>query len=260
MPGHGGVGDNANKAYPLCLKPPCVPGPRVTRARWSPLVIGASPFPNVGRCPHDDSVDPDAPYWLLISGGAVGGAMLTTLANFALKAVDLRHRHDEARREHYVAMHLSIDNLHQAVLDAVTANNRRTFDGDPEPAPGVAGAAWIRAQTTTAEAQDKYNEAMRAYRLLSLFAPARVMEPLNDALIPMAAVFVRLHHVATADPGRLPVPEYPHEAVHRFTNAVRKDLGMRNLPLFDNPASSGWGIESDSLGHALIAQQAVTDR
>jgi hypothetical protein len=199
-------------------------------------------------------VDPNAPYWLLILGGAVGGALLTTLANFALKAVDLRHRHDETRRDHYVAMHLAVDNLHQGLLDAVTANNRRTFDGDVELPPGTAGHAWLQAQKTVAVAQDKYNDAMRAYRVLSLFAPGKVMEPLNDALIPMAAVFVRLHHVATVDPGRLPVPEYPHDAVHRFTNAVRKDLGIRNLPLFDNPASGGWSMESKSLGHAVIAQ------
>jgi hypothetical protein len=175
---------------------------------------------------------------LLILASALGGAGVTGLVAVALKAVDLSHRHDDTRRDHYVTMHLALDSLHQTVLDGVQANNGQTFGGETAPGTDAMFEAWTAARTAAAEAQAKYNDAMRAYRLVGLFAPAKIMEPLNNALIPMTASFLELHRMVTGeDSKRLPIPEYPHDAVHRFANAVRQDLGMRKLKLYDNPAS-----------------------
>ena len=197
----------------------------------------------VGLAGEDGAVDPDTPYWLLLLASALGGALVAAAVAVAMKVVDLRHRHDETRRDYYVAMHMKVDDLHQALLDGITANNKRTFDKSGE---GV--TAWERARDAVAKAHERYNDVMRTYRTVGLFAPGRVLEPLNDALIPITVNFVELHRVvATGDQVRLAVPEYPAEAVHRFTNAVRRDLGMRKIKLFENPVSDPGQIGSSVL-------------
>lgn len=184
-------------------------------------------------------MDPNAPYWLVILASALGGAVVAAVVAVALKVVDLRHRHDETRRDHYVAMHLALDDLHQALLDGVSANNGQTFGGETAGDTASMFNAHQLAQKAGSEAQAKYNAAMRAYRLVGLFAPAKVMQPLNDALHPMTTAFLKLHSVVISeDPKPLPLPEYPDEAAHRFANAVRTDLGMSQLKLYDNPAIS----------------------
>jgi hypothetical protein len=94
--------------------------PRIERAGTPPLIVGASG--------EDGVVDPNSPYWLLLLASALGGAVVAAVVAVALKVVDLQHRHDEIRRDHYVAMHTALDDLHQALLDGVTANNRLPFD------------------------------------------------------------------------------------------------------------------------------------
>lgn len=47
--------------------------------------------------------------------------------------------------------------------------------------------------------------------------------------------------MAMVEASPLPVPNYPQEAVHRYRNAVRQDLGMSELKLLDHPAAAGTG-------------------
>ncbi|MCZ2848087.1 hypothetical protein [Modestobacter sp. VKM Ac-2978] len=67
-------------------------------------------------------MDPETPYWLVIAASALGGAGLTGLVTAASKAVDLRHRHDDTKRDHYVALLDALDALHQATLPAALAS------------------------------------------------------------------------------------------------------------------------------------------
>ena len=91
------------------------------------------------------------------------------------------------------------------------------------------------ASAALAKTSPAYHEARRSYQTISLFAPAKVMEPLNDAWIPTVHLYQAIHQVAMEEPAPLPMPEYPHQAMHRYQNAVRRDLGMRKLKLFDHP-------------------------
>ncbi|KGH46612.1 hypothetical protein IN07_11435 [Modestobacter caceresii] len=175
----------------------------------------------------------DTPLWLLLTASAFGGAALTGLITLGTKLVDLRHRHDETRREHYVALFTAYDDLQQAVVNLCGLWNVQPSkplgewseeEQAQRDAVGDAGEAAHKA----------YAVARRAEQIVYLFAPRRVAKKVLDVSEVLDSNFHRIYrandnfldHLGQV-PESLPEPEFPSDAWYAMRRAMRRDLGVR---------------------------------
>jgi hypothetical protein len=181
---------------------------------------------------HAAVVNVDTPLWVLLVASALGGAIVTGVVTFSGKVMDLRHRHDETRREHYVNLLLAGDDLQQALVNVTAAYNRL---------PSKPRADWedidlkLRdAANDTGKAADAtYVAWRRAEQTVLLFAPRRVAQQVEMVADAMRANFLRTHRESerfvddpASGPNQLPPPDFP-EAWNDLRRAMRRDLGVR---------------------------------
>lgn len=181
-------------------------------------------------------MDPDAPYWLVITASAAGGGLLTLLGTVTTKWVDLRHRHDDERRSRYLTVLDSFDALQQALINAVNAHNARAFTDPPDMTPEIRTAMATARQRATelgTIASERFEDARRAYLAVSLFAPWRVMVALSAVFDVLQGQYLTLQRTLTTEPNPAPLhaPEWPDREWLDFRQQVRRDLGVRQ----------GWG-------------------
>src|SRR4051812_7197412 len=76
-------------------------------------------------------MDPETPWWLVITASAVGGALVNVVWNAVDRLLERRHRHDETRRDHYVALMTALDELQQGLVSAESTWRLLPLDRPP---------------------------------------------------------------------------------------------------------------------------------
>ena len=186
-------------------------------------------------------VSVSTPVWVLLTTGAVAGALLSSTANLAIAWLGARrtekHRHDDTRRDHYIAVLSALDQFMQSLVDAVGAHNRwgllaASANDAEEFKSAETQAAFQLAEQRLREAIQAAQTVRASMHTVSLFAPTSVVNPLNDLY---AAVFVNYYEFTTdlrhAGPSVLPLelPTWPDGKSEEFRDGVRSDLGLPRL-------------------------------
>jgi hypothetical protein len=179
-------------------------------------------------------MDVQTPVWVLLVGSAFGGGVVAALSAWLTWHLTFRHRHDETRRDAYVAMLAAVDEVHQALVDAVAANNRRFEHTSDVPEEQLALEV-ERAAHAVDDVVAKLAAARRAAATLILFAPASATEPLVLLMGQVWRNWTALER-AWEEAVRWDAPELPGELWADFVEAARRDFRVRVETV---PTSSG---------------------
>ncbi|KQS57833.1 hypothetical protein ASG36_14675 [Geodermatophilus sp. Leaf369] len=176
-------------------------------------------------------MDPDLPYWLVITASALGGAGLTGLVTAATKVVDLRHRHDDTKRDHYVALLDALDAWHRATVPAAIAASHGLV---PEPDGGFDAEDEVHFKLLRDNASEMaqavepfFTEARLAFQRVSLFAPFDVLDAAQAFYKALERDYMQLFANVIRPPVEIFMPTWPEDAWRRYQNTVRGDLGFK---------------------------------
>jgi hypothetical protein len=184
-------------------------------------------------------VNVDAPLWVLLAASALGGAALTGLVTLWTKLLDVRHRHDDSRRDYYVSLLAAVDATQGALVHAVAEANRyvTAYYGGQLTDDSERAEATERVEQSRREVVDRYDAARLALHSALLFAPRRVVDPLARIMLHLSHGLARLDEAlgALTSQTSLAPPDFPYADWTVLRNAIRRELGVRRLRAEDAP-------------------------
>ncbi len=166
----------------------------------------------------------------MITASAVGGAAVTTLWNVVDRLLERRHQHDETRRERYVAIVATIDELHQGLVDAITAHNRFVaLLNEAPPRRQALQEARDAADARVRAVGPLYGNARLAMHTVALFAPSAIVEPIDRLVDAMYQALAAVPRNAREGPTKVPQFVFPSDDWTALRDAIRRDLGVPKL-------------------------------